>query len=180
MPRKHKDESGQSTIEFALTMVLLIAFILFFLQLTLVFGVGNYFHYATFMSARAYLAAGSTPDDQRERANSVAIRMLKKSESQAGADRFPSIAQGMGEGDVKGLTVQAADPANLDSSWMQGVRYKFRSRLFLMPLAGKTGKGQSSLNQLILTSESWLGREPSYQDCQNEMEKMKGLFDNGC
>ncbi len=174
--RNSQGESGQSTVEFALTMVLLMAFILFFLQLTLVFGVGNYIHYATYMSARAYLAAGSTRDDQTQRANSVATRMLKKSEGQAGTDKWPSIAQGKGEGDVKGLTLVSADPSNFSSSWMQGVRYNFKSRLFLLPLSGASGGVDKSINELILTSESWLGREPSYQDCQSEMENMKGAF----
>jgi hypothetical protein len=55
------------------------------------------------------------------------------------------------------------------------------SRLFLMPMGGggRSAAAQTA-NSVSLTSESWLGREPSYQECQDAMGKVKGIFDNGC
>ncbi len=183
-----KHEEGQATVEFALTLILLMAFTLFFLQLSLVFAVGNYVHYATFMAARAYLSSGSSDTDQVTRAENVIRAMLKKSAGNS-TDRFPSIAIGTGGdtvGGINGLLVgpgaQWAPPTR-DSSWMQGVRYTFRSRLFMIPLGGTpstNGSSSSSVNSVTLTSESWLGHEPSYQDCQAYMGSVKGIFDNGC
>src|SRR3954470_14939009 len=105
MPRKTKaDERGQSTIEFALTLVLLMAIILFFLQLTLIFSFGSYVHYATFMSARAYLSAGPNKDDQAERAKNILYHMLTKGGA-GGADRYGFIGQGFGGGDPVGAEI---------------------------------------------------------------------------
>ena len=183
---KRSRESGQSTIEFALVLMLLMGFILFYLQLSLVMGFGNYVHYATFMSARAYMAAGSSKADQTARAREVIASMVKRPNS-PGTDRFPSIAKGesQGDGDVKGFTSSDHEKFNaLDTSlsWMQGVRYTFKSRLFLIPLGREGGnRGNSSGgNGIILQSESWLGREPSYDECKQEMGRIKGIFDNGC
>jgi Flp pilus assembly protein TadG len=187
-----RDEEGQSTVEFALTIILLMSFVFLFLQLSLVFGFGNYAHYATFMSARAYLSAGHSYDDQVSRAKSVIINTLKAGDAQAGRDRFPMIAQGVGGDVLAGFAVNSSGnksfpvPSNGDrsSSWLQGVRYTFSSKLFLIPLG--TGKSTSattngaSANKLTLTSESFLGREPPDDECQTQLGKVSGLYDNGC
>ena len=171
-------------MEFILTLLLLVAFILFFFQLTMIFSFGNYVHYATFMSARAYLSAGRDEQDQRERAMNVLVKMVKKSEGTTGIDKFPSIAKGSGGGETLGIKIGPGSEfvdGNRRSSWMQGVRYTFKSKLFLIPLAG-FGKKGASANSIELTSESWLGREPSDSECNGAMVKggMNGLLDNGC
>jgi hypothetical protein len=178
-----EDESGQSTVEFALTLLLLMAFVLFYLQTAMMMAFGNYVHYATFMSARALYAAGPDPQDQEARAREVLVRMVKRRNS-PGIDRLPMIAKGEGQGDVPGAKFSPPsqfNPVDPKSSWMQGVRYTFRSRLFLMPMGGG-GKGAAAkaANSVPLTSESWLGREPSYRECQDAMDKAGGIFDNGC
>ena len=188
--KKLSCESGQSTIEFALTLILLMAFMLFYFQLGLLMGLGNYIHYATFMSARAFLSAGVDSQDQIARAKDVLSRMLLK--PQSSADRFTSLAHGrkiddcqesVGAGGCIGQGSQFADGVR-DSSWMQGVRYRFRGRLFIIPLAGLSAAAKQGFtketNSLELTSESWLGREPTYMDCSGEMNTYKGIFDNGC
>jgi len=177
---KHKlDNRGQSTVEFALTMIFALSFILFFVQLSLVFGFANYVHYATFMAARAYQAAGQSQADQQARAQAVLTRMLKRGGSTV--DRFPAFGRGFGGGDIRGAEIGcvgqcAGDPG---FSWMTGVRYTFRSKLFMIPMPGSPGAA-SSINSLTLTSESWLTREPTYTECQAVMGKMEGIFDNGC
>jgi hypothetical protein len=163
------NRKGQSTVEFALTLILLMAVI--------------FFHYATFMSARAYLSAGPDQSDQMNRAKLVIEKTLKQSEILANRDRFPGIAQGVGgSGDPAGF--DAGPPAEFvagqrSSSWMQGVRYTFKSRLFLIPMGGSSANGGSA-NSLTLTSESWLGRETDEDECQTQMGKVQGIYDNGC
>ena len=160
------------------------SFLLFYVQLALMMGYGNYAHYATFMAARTYLAAGPDQMDQTERARSVIVKMLKKGQGQEGIDRFPSIAKAEGDGDPKGVQIAAPDnfsPIDLKLSWLQGVRYSFKSRLFLLPMGTGSGAAASrSSSSVILKSESWLGREPSFVDCQGDMGAKKGIFDNGC
>jgi len=181
---RRKNEAGQSTLEFALVLFLLMSFLLFYVQLALMMGYGNYAHYATFMAARAYLSAGPTPTDQQQRAETVIVRMLKKGQGQEGIDRFPSIAKANGDGDPKGVQIGAGtnfSETNRHLSWIQGVRYSFKSRLFLMPLGTGSGAAASvSSSSVILNSESWLGREPAYNDCQGDMATKEGIFDNGC
>jgi hypothetical protein len=184
--RGKEKEEGQSTVEFALTLILLMGFIFFFLQLSLVFGFGNYVHYATFMSARAYLAAGPNGDDQVSRAKSVIVSTLKAGPSREGMDRFPGIARAVGgDGPVTGMELDSPEfhKGDRDSSWLQGVRYTFKSRLFLLPLGGRSPASGSSGNSLTLTSESWLGREPSDADCARQLMERNGglvIYDNGC
>ena len=174
-------DKGQSTVEFALTLILLMGFVLFYLQLSMVMAFGNYVHYATFMAARAYLSAGPDHEDQSERAKQVIVHMLKKA-NQPGADRFGAIAKGVGGDEVPGMETKEPDNfsnTNPDLSWLQGVRYTFKSRLFMIPLAGSK-KGSNSSNSVTLKSESWLGREPNYDECQQEMKIHSGIYDNGC
>lgn len=173
-------EEGQTTIEFALTLILLLAFVLFFLQFALVSAWGNYVHYATFMSARAYLAAGPDPSDQEDRARNVILKTTKRGLGRGGMDRYPLIARGYGAGNPRGAEIGKGAQFNPDDpalSWMEGVRYTFRSKLFLLPFGKPSDR---SVNSLTLTSESWLGREPSYFECQGELGDKKGIFDNGC
>jgi hypothetical protein len=181
--RKRLDDRGQSTLEFALTLFLLMAFLLFYVQLALMMGYGNYAHYATFMAARAYMAAGASKEDQAERAKAVMVRMVKRGGGDGGADRFPSIARAEGEGEPKGIQISEPgnfNPTNKDLSWLQGVRYSFKSRLFIIPMGtGPGGAAQAAKSTVTLKSESWLGREPSTSECKADLGN-KGIFDNGC
>lgn len=180
--RSHGSQGGQATLEFALVLILLLAFILFFLQLALVLSWGNYVHYATFMAARAYLSAGPNKDDQVERATSVIARMLKKGLNNPGTDRIATVAKGVGAGNVKGLEfdLKELDLANRDLAWPEGVRYTFESKLFLIPLAGLKDKLNAKINRLNLKSESWLLRETPFNACVEDLKPKQGIFDNGC
>jgi hypothetical protein len=185
-----RQEGGQATVEFALSLIILMAFTLFYLQLTLIFGIGNYVHYATFMAARAYLSAGPSRGDQVDRANAVIIQTLKKSAGQAGADRFSPYVKATGGGgdgppgvDINDATYNANDPVY---SFFQGIRYTYKSTIFPqlignMP-ASSASTGPGGPNVLTLKSESWLGREASYSECRTEMQTQHGnaYFDNGC
>ncbi len=173
---RRQKQSGQSTLEFALTMILILAFVLGFVQISLVLGFGNFVHYATFMAARAELSAGPNEQDQFDRARDVIVKLLKKSVTQPNTDRWPALGRAQGGSDVPGAQFNddpryTADPA---FSWLQGVRYTFKSRLFMIPVGG-----DASTQTITLTSESWLGREPNYQDCVQVLSK-GWLFDNGC
>lgn len=179
-----KSIAGQGTVEFALSMTLMIGFVLFFFQLSLIFAFGNYAHYATFMAARAFLSASAEAGDQAQRAQNVISLMLKQSADAPGVDRFPSIAKSQGGSTgVAGMDFSIPgidDPT--DYSWAQGVRYTFKSRVFPMPLG--LGAALGDQNNVTLKSESWLGREMSDTDCVKDLAgrtpRGKGTYDNGC
>lgn len=187
-------KSGQVLIEFILALFLFFGASLFFFQYGLSAAWGNYVHYATFISARAYLAGGPTKEDQFERAKDVLVSMVKKKDAES-LDRLPMVAKGVdGLGEqpsgVTGMAVlppQEFEPDDRKSSWMEGVRYTFRSKLFMLPLSGlSTAAFKDTADKgLTLTSESWLGREPSVQECMENMQNNKGKatqveIDNGC
>ena len=177
-----KNENGQATIEFGLTIIFVMALLLFFIQISLIFAWGNYIHYATFMSARAYLSGSFNQEDQSERARSVMVKMVKRGEGRAGLDRYPALATGVG-GTPAGIRIGGGpqfSAGDLSSSWMQGVRYTFKSRLFLIPLQRGQEGNSSAANSLTLSSESWLGREPTYDECFQNVRSMVGIIDNGC
>lgn len=181
----YSSSSGQAVIEFVLTMLILLTLLLFIIQATLFLSFGNFVQYATFMSARAYLSAWPTKNLQREHAEAVLRRTVKKS---GGEDRIPLVAKGTdgnsqikgadigGFGDFKDCNSGKTNTCVENSSWQQGVRYSFKGRLFLMSLPSQQSSPQAS--DVDLTSESWLGREPTYEECSQNMGK--AIFDNGC
>lgn len=184
-----KDEEGQSTIEFVLSSILSMGLVFFYVKLVLLFAYGNFVQYATFMSARALLSAGVSQEDQLNHAKNVLIRMVKKSESQPEQDRFDFIAKGVtvGEGDAAlpgayigpGELARQGGAGDPFSSWQIGVRYAFQARIFSSALIRWMGATESG-GKVTLQSESWLGREASYNECKQQVESKKGLFDNGC
>ncbi len=172
------NRSGQATLEFALVMLLILSFSLFFIQLCLVLAWGNFVHYATFMSARAYMAGGGDQDGQRARAILVLERTVKKS----GRDRMPNVAKGFGGGTPVGAEIgelTGYEPTRA-SSWPEGVRYTFRSRLFVLPPSLPGQRLSEDDNSVTFTSESFLLREPTYGECVQEMVEKGGFVDNGC
>lgn len=186
-------QRGQATVEFILATTFLLSFLVFGFRLALIFSWSSYIQYATFMSARALLSGGADVQDQRTRA----IETLKVMVKRGGRDRFDSLAQGRGGnvGEVPGMTILATkDPeAEGDSTWQVGVRYSFRSRLILVPGAPQSG-GRAVNRSLDLTSESWLGREPTREECRSYLQgelasRLRGsasgrsvlpVVDNGC
>lgn len=189
---RHKDSfgkdslgnAGQSSVEFVLTFLLLLGFLLFFFQLTMMMAFGNFVHYATFMAARAYVAAGIDKSEQSTRAT-MALQQLVKYPNQPGKDRFASIGVGIGgNGALRGAEIGGLDqfqPTVRDFSWMEGVRYTFKGKLFLIPFAGAGKKSAQDVNSLTLVSESFLGREPTETECRAYLVGHgNGQFDNGC
>ncbi|RYZ73310.1 MAG: pilus assembly protein [Proteobacteria bacterium] len=167
---KKTNESGQAILEFVLSMFFLLSVLLFTIQLTLFLAFGNYIQYATFMAARAYQSAGLNANDQVTRAQNVLNRTVK----QGGQDRLAMVIKGQNPEIGPGSIFRRADQS---LSWQEGVRYDFKGRLFIMPLGPV--RIPSGAGEVDLTSEAWLGREPTYEECKNSMPP-GAKIDNGC
>jgi len=162
--RALKNESGQALIEFVLGLMIVISFFFFYLKMAASFAVGNYIHYATFMSARAYMASAANEEIQRQNAETVMQKMV--------GTRFKGLFKavdcdtGCAEntmGSVKGATVGKGPYAqeNFDLNyWNQGVTYSYQAKLSLYPWS----RDQESVT-MKLVSESWLPREVSKDEC---------------
>ena len=177
MNRKKK-ERGQSTIEFLLTFVFVLAFIFTTLKLSFIYTNGYLVHYATFMASRAYMVV-DTNSNQPEGSDASAKRRAREV-----FRRFP-LKKFIGGYDQN---LQFNDPdsggQNFDRNLYVGVYTDFVHRLGLSPLVG----GQKEVR---FRSESFLGREPTRAECVEricEAMKLVGgncenhstVFDNGC
>ncbi len=185
-----KRKSGQSFVEFILTLFAFLTVTFMFVQVALSFGVGNYIQYATYLSARAYLAGYDLDSQQKKAAQTYMQEFLMP----GGSDVFRNIAKAVegGNTDMPGvfiggprLVAEASDTARY-KNWEQGVTYTFKSRLYMIPILKSQAAGLG--NNIELESQSWLGREPTADDCQRYLMKrqqsknIKGamLVDNGC
>jgi len=179
MKVRRETEEGQAVIEFVLALVFLMAFMAFFVKLALMFALGNFAQYATYIGSRAYLSAGKTQDDQTQRAQEYMTYLLAKNPESPGAPRFPAAGIGQGGGTPSGATIGTGSffrADDRDFSWQEGVRYEFRSRLPMMLLSDRND------DLVTLVSESWLGREPTFDECWQDIETRVGatFVDNGC
>ena len=191
-----RNRRGQSTLEFVLTMILLMGFVIFFTRFAFFLGYANLVQYATFMAARAYQSGTRDQSAKEENAKNVIRTLLKKGVS--GVDERYSIADTDVGGDPRGAQVgdapEMAGGGRTDDSysWLQGVRYSFRGKLFVdifgdKPTAASapTQSRRGSPGEVQLVSESWLGREPTREECHRELDGRKKFGDiaepdNGC
>lgn len=182
--RKAAHQSGQALMEFVLGLMIVISFFFFFMKMSATFVVGNYIHYATFMSARAYASSAKSLGDQQTNAETVLQKMVGgrwKALIKPDANASGSIPGGyVGPGSYSQET-----PA--EDFWNQGTSFSFTSKLSIYPWS-KEGQGID----LKLTSESWMPREQSVSECnQSKGKVVAGIssagvtnvmveWDNGC
>lgn len=205
-------------IEFLLVIMVIFTLLFGFLQLAWALAWGHYVHYATFMAARAYLAAHETREQQLANATEVLTAMVKA--KSGSGDLFGQIAParvgddrdvGSGDEPVPGSFIGThpyavgQDMRTRSFSWAEGVQYNFKFKLFLIPFAkwimGDEGKripigprGEEKTiawdGQIGLSSDAFLGREPTNVECREYMSGLargmprgdgaEYLFDNGC
>lgn len=185
-----RKQSGQGTIELLLTFFAFFTVAFMYFQIAMGFGVANYIQYVTFMSARALLSSYTTEAAQKAAAKSVLEVMLNKN----GKDRFGGIAKGDGDGEPAGAVVGRGPKVTLgkgdarETAWQQGVQYKFKIKMYFAPMVPGAKRGEA--NTVKLTSETWLGRDPSEEECLTTLKDRKTrsgvgdgpdfLYDNGC
>lgn len=214
-----KSESGQAIIEFLIVSTLIITLMFVFIQVAWAIAFGHYAHYATFMASRSMLSGAVSQTDQLDAAEEV-LRTTLKNASGNDILKFLARSRGADERDatgpepVDGATVgthpYAAGKENSRLySWAEGVQYNFSVKLFLIPLASfvaKEGVGESIQagtatepakpiewkGFLRFTSDAFLGREPTVDECQREMTRISSsiginradgnefIQDNGC
>lgn len=186
--REKRNESGQALIEFVLGLMIVFSFFFFYVKMAAVFAIGNYIHYATFMSARAYTASASNEDTQRQNAETVLKKMI--------GNRFKTVVSsfecegGCPEntmGSVSGGRVGPGPYAMEDpmrNAWNQGVTYSYKAKLSLFPW-NRDGDALT----MKLVSESWMPREESIEECNQRKTTIRGSitvpnikmeWDNGC
>jgi hypothetical protein len=217
--KKREEDSGQAMIEFLIVSSMILTMIFLFVQLSWGIAYGHYVHYATYMASRAYLSSGTTKEDQYQAAVSVQRSSLK---TRDGKDLIPFVAKARtgGDRDVQGTEPVPGAALGMHSeamgkehsrkySWAEGVQYNFSLRLFMLPLSSLIAEGGKGKNiqpgtatdptkavewkgSIPLASDSFLGREPTTQECFTEMTRLSSgiginrrdgadfIEDNGC
>ncbi|MCP4913918.1 MAG: hypothetical protein GY909_12470 [Oligoflexia bacterium] len=170
-----RKNEGQSTIEFLMSFVFVIGFMMTFVRITLNYTNGFLVHYATFVSSRAYMVAdnngsGGAADNY---AFLQATKVYEKFNFAAFINEYDS-------------PLRVNTPGSMDSPQTNiyvGV-YADYTDFFSTPNLGPA-------ETLELRSESYLGREPTRVECYEqvcEMVKQMGgdcqyhatFVDNGC
>ena len=175
---KRKRNSGQSTIEFLLIFVFILAFIFSSLKLSFVYTNGYLVHYATFMASRAYMVV-DTNSNTSEGSDSSAQRRAQEVFS-----RFPLGKLIKGYDQRLQFNEPDENGQRFDRNLYVGVYTDFVQRFGLSPFAG----GQQEIN---FRSESFLGREPTRAECVERIcqairllggncQNHTTVFDNGC
>ncbi|NUM89489.1 MAG: pilus assembly protein [Bdellovibrionales bacterium] len=200
--RRKNRQRGQVIIEFLLVFVMFTTLIFSLVQICWGLAFGHYSQYATFMAARAYMAGGTTRQDQQKAAEDVLKSMVKNA---AGNDLVPFLARAR-TGDDRDI---AAGPEPVPGAfigthpradglmnrrgyaWAEGVQYNFDVPLYLVPLSSfardgqgesiSVGSGSDGLKPVTwrggipFTSDAWLGREESNAECLQEMNRLRGM-----
>ncbi len=157
-----KNSAGQALMEFTLGLLIIISFFFFYIRLASVFALGNFIHYATFMSARAYSVGHTSEDIQIEAAELVLQKMI--------SNRWASLLKPEeGSSQVKGATIGLGEIAQSNPAeyWNEGVTYSFTADLSFYPFQ-QTGQSL----KFKLTSESWTKREEPAMICAEKRNKI--------
>ncbi|GAB4015300.1 MAG: hypothetical protein Fur0010_14160 [Bdellovibrio sp.] len=172
---KRKNEKGQSTIEFLISFIFVLGFLFLFLRLSIVYTNGYIVHYATFLASRAYMVA-ETGSTETSSSDSAAFNKAKEV-----FNRFNFSS-------MLGKDIQLKNNpigTNTMNELLVGVWAEL-PEYFMVP--GVIG----GRRDLLLKSESFLGREPSRAECIERVCKVMGeltggdcsslatLDDNGC
>jgi len=143
-----RKKDGQSAIEFMTVMMVIFFFLFLFLSLSILIVISEYVEYATFMAARTYKATSKSPDLQFENAKKVFESYTSKIEG---------IARNFN------LKEMMADSGQEQTS---GVIATYDIDLFYLPPIFALG-GAKNPSSITLSAEAYLGRDPSYDECQN-------------
>ena len=142
-----RNEKGQSTIELITTLIFVFGFVFLFLRTALY--TTNHFmaQYFTFMASRSYLVmdnSSNTPEGSDSYAEEKARGVMAS---------FPLEALELGDG-----TLNFNTPGDSNHKVLVGPYFNFSSQMTI-------GGGFGGQQELELTSESFLLREPPRIDC---------------
>lgn len=173
MSKKRSKLKGQAAIEFLICILVIFFFLLLYMSLCVLLVTSDYMEYATFMAARTYKSAYGSVNDQEENARQVFNQY---------ADYVSGIARNFK------IVFGDLEEGNPTSG---GVSTSWDLDLFYLPPLFLGNNPVPS--RMTLGSETYLGREPNYQDCIGYFEKfvsdlnvpnmdkfVEEMDDNGC
>lgn len=162
-----RSKKGQGVVEFALVSIIFLNLFLLTLNGVLAFTVHQYISYATFMAARAFQASHETPQGSYQAAE----------ETLAGYFDMPGVAK-----ELARVTSQYIPPNPENVPF--GVRkptedMKIRVEFQVPLLPFQLGEMTEDFGWITLESVSYLGREPSVQECRSFFQNFYRFYKRG-
>lgn len=179
---KRLNQRGQSTIEFIFTFIFGVSIVLLIFNSALNHATGYLVHYATFMASRSYL----TGDNYRGTFGGAGVEDYSASAEARAREVFNQYNLGVFKVDTSQFRINHTSGNQQVSDYLTvGAMMLFEQRIDML---GRIS-GQEKLN---LTSESYLGKEPTrfscavqvcramtnLDSCQSNFDIT--LFDDGC
>lgn len=176
---KHPQRSrrGQTLIEFTLVLVLFLGMFMLTVNAVIAFTVQQYFSFVTFMGARAYQAARTSPDLSRIRACDTFQRYILDLPSCDGElAKHPVVFRGFSFplARVERIDIPEAQQfkygsgAVREGSGDNEIKIEFSVNLLQTPFFRFPG----DLGRITISSNSFLGREVSRQECRSYFESI--------
>jgi len=168
---------GQSVVEFIFVILAFLNLLVVTINATMAFAVQQYMSYAAFMAARAFQASHLSPSDQKKAAEDVlsSYLFITPSDSSEEVFRFDAAAKGT----ARDVTWEVPDSAGGLPKYGQmppkpgrRILIEFKVPLFQLPF----GPSIKALNLIWvpLSAVSYLGREPTVQECR---KFFRGFYD---
>jgi len=178
---KKNKNIGQSTLEFLLVFSFVLSFLFYFVKITYNATTGFLFHYVNFLGSRAYLvfdSSGPLEQDDTSAENYVREKII---------NRYPLKQLLFTSESSQGINFKALSPQN--SPKFIGTVLSFKQEFSFSKIMGG--------GLIEYESESFLGREPTRQEClervcksmeeiypglcaSQNLQKFVTFYDNGC
>lgn len=179
---KHKNQLGQSTIEFIFTFVFGVSIVLLIFNSALNHAAGYLVHYATFMASRSYL----TGDNYRGTFDGAEVNIYQNAAQERAEEVFRQYNLGIFNVAPSNFYINhTSNNQDIKNYLTVGAYTLFEQKIDVIGRVAGQGK-------LELTSESYLGKEPTRFSCAIQMCKAVTnrescsssmditLYDDGC
>lgn len=176
--RSGRTKRGQSVIEFIFVVLAFLNLLVVTINATMAFAVQQYMSFATFMAARAYQASNLKPSDQAAAATAVLASYIFIHPGDAAQKVFRFDADGKGTAREVSWEIPSSDDSSLPKygqmppSPGRRIRVSFKVPIFQLPFGGLS----QGFAWVDLTAESYLGREPTADECRSFFENFYNFY----
>jgi len=175
-----RSKSGQSVVEFILVILVFLNLLVVTINATMAFAVQQYMSYAAFMAARAYQASNLSPDLQAEAAATTlkSYVFITPTDEAEKVFRFNSDGTGTAREVIWEIPNAAAGLpkyGQMPPEPGRRIQISFQVPLFRLPF-GNIGKERAWIK---LSAVSYLGREPTVEECRSFFNNFYNFYDRG-
>ena len=147
-------------VEFMISVIVIMFFLFLMLSLSILMVTSEYMEYAAFMAARTYRTGYSTASSQQTRGRAIAQRYVDNVSNLLSNNTANIEMIDGGDAGAPRLNNAIGD----QGGGLAGVRISYRIPIFYLP---PVFAGTFIDPNITLTTETFLGRDPSAEECSN-------------